>query len=522
MFFIYILSIMLGCSSSNVTSTSNATISGRIDNDLNIGMISTEVFVNLKHSHLMIGEKNKITVSPIDDVDMQIIEAASLSGNYIEITNDNELFITDTQGKRTDILALQLNYDGNEITQNFEIRFADESKVCLGIYLAGDNDLNGGSYSYVSGFDFVKNDLAELTQVTIDNDKLQIILLIDRNDISDDAYRGTILQDPGIFLIENGTVVKLRHMPEPNMGDPATLTFFLDAMNDYCKAQKYILDLWSHGFSIFGVGFDASHDNDSLDAQELKQGIEESKLGSLDVILFSACLMMDLGILGELKDCVGAITGSADSVPGNGSFYGNKKSRGLVGAIEDNADASNITLAEKMCEVNFNSYFNSNEHGSSGDIHKFLTYSAVDQTKAQNVMDALKNLLLEGDGLRANFDAIFTELVTKESVFYSCYDYYGTSHTGDIIDLGSLAYAISEYHNNNQLKSLATALLNTIKGINGYVTKALHVRTESEFNEDHIGLGIFYKPPTSSLGSYQMNNSEVYEYTGWNKLMGVN
>ncbi|HCB64316.1 MAG TPA: hypothetical protein DEP20_02975 [Fusobacteria bacterium] len=273
-----------------------------------------------------------------------------------------------------------------------------------------------------------------------------------------------------------------------------------------------MLDIWSHGFSIFGVGFDQSHENDSLTPYEIRKGIEESNLSRVDVLIFSACLMMDLGVLGELKDYVEAVTGSADSVPGDGSFYGNSGNRGIVGVIEDYSSSTSVDMAKAICVANYESYFNKNQQNAYGDIYQFLTYSAVDQSKADKVMSSLKELILDNSGeLRSSFFQLFSEFILNESVFYSCYDYSGTSNVGDVLDLGSFAYALSKSGN-----AKADALLQSIKE---YIVEAKHIRAEPEFNEEHIGLGILFKYPESNFGSYYINTNETYRNTGWNLLI---
>lgn len=409
-----------------------------------------------------------------------------------------EYFVSDN---RTDIL--QIDYlDDNfaEKTAYLELRKSLPSKVCFGLYLAGDNNLNGGDYSHSVNSDFVKNDLDELISVSFNNQNIQILVFLDTVAHADNFYKKTAFNEPGIYSIDNGQVTKLRTFKEPNMGHQDTFTFFLNTMHDYCDSDKYMLDIWSHGFSIFGVGFDESHYEDSLKPEELRRGIENSKLDKIDVLLFSACLMMDLGVLGELKDVVTTVVGSADYVPGDGSFYGNKISKGIIQhldeALKEDANISSQDIGIIFGKTNYDSYFNHFQHGIQYHAHDFLTYSAVDMSNSNidQIISAMKELIphLSTDTLDLKQNKIKTYCKNK------------------MLDLGNLAESIKDDPNfSSEAKLAAKKLYDSVKRSIVYID---HKETSNE-NDKAIGIGILY-----DSSRYSLSQNSIYKDIGWNKL----
>ena len=73
------------------------------------------------------------------------------------------------------------------------------------------------------------------------------------------------------------------------MGNPATLTDFIQwAVTNY-PANHYLLDLWDHGDGIGGVCEDESSES-ILSLSDVRQAI--TRAGThMDVIGFDACLM---------------------------------------------------------------------------------------------------------------------------------------------------------------------------------------------------------------------------------------
>lgn len=459
----------------------------------------------------------------------EIDEIESYVGNTITIVDkdSNEIEYTDVKKRLSDILVVKGTLDGEYHEEKIELRLSKSSKICYGIYLAGDNDLCGGRGEYSSTYDFVLRDLRELLNVDFDSDNITVLVFIDiQASAQGYYYNNTPFKEPGIYEISKDRVTKLRNYHEPNTGKKSTLKNFLDAMSDYVDVEdegKYILDMWSHGFSILGVGYDTSHKDehyrdDSISPKEFREAIEESKIGKIDVLSFSACLMMDLGLLYELKDVVTAVSGSADYVPGDGTFYGSKYRRGIIGELNARPTLSSQDISELISQENYNSYKNGGAQYTP-HAHEYLTYSALDLEKIDVIKTAFIELLMDGNNLRLDLANILIGKIEKDSVFYGRRNNSGTTGTGDLIDVKSLAYAISQHHTNSEFKQKANDFNNTIQD-SGFILYNKHIRSEDEFRHSG-GFSMLYRKPGGYFNSFirtRMNEVALYKEVGWTDL----
>ena len=95
----------------------------------------------------------------------------------------------------------------------------------------------------------------------------------------------------------------LEEMGEINMGDPATLSVFLNYAKENFRANAYVLAVYDHGGGWRGSCWDAASGEDNLTMDEMCRALDEA--GGVDVILFSApCLMGAAEAVYELRNCV--------------------------------------------------------------------------------------------------------------------------------------------------------------------------------------------------------------------------
>ena len=116
-----------------------------------------------------------------------------------------------------------------------------------------------------------------------------------------------------------------RDQQDPNMGEPETLSAFLNQTVEQYPAEHYGLILWDHGSGpIYGYGIDEKYDDDRLTLTELKGALDNSPFDAdrkLDWIGFDACLMADIEVAAVLSDYAWYQVASQETEPGAGWDY---------------------------------------------------------------------------------------------------------------------------------------------------------------------------------------------------------
>ena len=138
------------------------------------------------------------------------------------------------------------------------------------------------------------------------------------------------------------------HQNEPSMGNPHTLSAFINFCTDYYPAENTGLILWDHGNGpLYGYGQDALHSDDSLLLPEMKTALSETEFAESSKLVFvgfDACLMASLENAAIWKDYAEYLVASEEKEPGIGwdyTFLGNisniKEGRELVKDIVESS-----------------------------------------------------------------------------------------------------------------------------------------------------------------------------------------
>jgi hypothetical protein len=227
----------------------------------------------------------------------------------------------------------------------------DKPRWTIMVYVAADNDL-----SLYASFD-----IDEMTYGINDDGNVTIIALCDQDENSDTklhkikSYSTEQLFDPTLGVTSNSS--------ELNMGDPQTLSKFIDFCKNNYPADNYALVLWNHGggwrnkmpqkissynlesiqqyiadkklkstttksslstllakkttLPVKAVCWDVIN-NDYLTMAEVKQAVSGK---GLTVIGFDACLMGMVEVAYQLKDCAQYMVASEETIPGFGWAY---------------------------------------------------------------------------------------------------------------------------------------------------------------------------------------------------------
>ncbi|HCB63791.1 MAG TPA: hypothetical protein DEP20_00260 [Fusobacteria bacterium] len=527
--FLNIFLLILGCASGSKSSSSTNINKIPIKSlvidfeqvDKNDNKLTFQVEDEIFDNKSPIVVKTSTSLINIQD-EVEILEAKTISGTVS--VQDKDISYTPGEN-RSDILTIKYLEQNQEKTEIREVRIRDRSKTCLAVYIAGDNNLNGSDKLGVhrSDLDFVWLDLQEMTQVSFDSSQLSIIVFLDLHSDSEEYYSNTIFSQSGVYLIENGEVERVRNiLYEPNTGKREQLEYFLKCVQSFSNYEKIVLDLWGHGLSIFGVCFDDNIGtdeevdgfiaSDGLTPLELKQALDNCDM-NISVILFSACLMMDLGVLWQLKDRVKAVSGSADYVPGKGSFYGNTTFPGIVGYLSnlpDNTDDKDIAI--EISKINYNSFITEGAQLLRGDVELFLTQSAVDQTKIVEVRDALKSLL--NYNINFEFKYQLTDKVSHDNTLFYYQKDYSNPQSTIMVDAVSLSKFLSQNATSSEIRNKAK---NLYEKLDQYVIYRKHIK-----NHEDIGVSLLftrYDKRFSVEVIDLISENEFYKITKWDQLI---
>ncbi len=214
-----------------------------------------------------------------------------------------------------------------------------EAKPELGwlimVYMAADNNLDP----------YALEDVLEMQKIG-SSDQLKITVLMDRVDYAEwTEARRFLVRRPAEQGGRNSWDLALRTcagLGEQNMGNPQTLTDFVNWSMENHRQPNTMLILWNHGGgwrstdsttparrlnplrvnrqrNTRGIAWDDTDGGDFLETREVRAALEP--IPKLTVIGADACLMGMLEVAYELRDRAAYFIGSQDLEPGEGWPY---------------------------------------------------------------------------------------------------------------------------------------------------------------------------------------------------------
>ena len=248
------------------------------------------------------------------------------------------------------------------------------SKTTLMVYMCGSSlETKAGSAT---------QDLKEMMAAMPTDDSLEIIVLAAgssewREDLNVDAEAANIytITASGLEIVDSE--------PSSNMGDPTTLSRFLDFGYEHCQADHYALLIWDHGAGpMMGVCFDErftseNHLGDSLSLTELNAALSDSPFSKtkLSWIGFDACLMASVETAITLEPYAEYMIASEEIEPEDGWNYSFITD---IAQDRNGAETGNrVAAAYEQCY-----------QGCPSDI----TLSCIDLSKMQRVSDEMTTL----------------------------------------------------------------------------------------------------------------------------------
>lgn len=240
------------------------------------------------------------------------------------------------------------------------------------VFVNGDNDLE----------QFALADFNEMEMVG-SSDQVKIVVQMDRiagYDSSNGNWTGCrrflVERDNNTSLI---TSPVLQDLGEVDMGNPQTLTDFLDWGKATFPAQHYALVMWNHGSGwrhprpTRGI----SWDDTSATFMTIPQLGTALQGQGLDIVAFDACLMSMVEVGYEIRNSASIMVGSEEDVPAEGYAYNS-----ILGHLVDNPSQSPVQFASAIVNVTVD------EMAGRFDA----THSAIDLSKIGPVTSAADQL----------------------------------------------------------------------------------------------------------------------------------
>ena len=245
-----------------------------------------------------------------------------------------------------------------------------------------------------------------------------------------------------IFKLTKNGFEKIETYPQLNMGDPKTLSDFLEYGYKNYPAGRYNLILYDHGGAIDGAIYDdISGDNIQLD--EFSKALSDSPFNSdnkFDSVIFRTCLNGTLEVAGLFEDYADYIAFSEEV------SYGSKYSNVLSFLNDVKASDDGYLFAKKFVDQYKKQMEEIDIFGSKG-----VTYSVVDLSKIDSIIDKFDSFI-EGIDLKTNYNSI-------SKVRANLYQYASSEEKGyDTIDLYSFVEGIKSYSSVD-----STSLLETLR-----------------------------------------------------------
>lgn len=232
-------------------------------------------------------------------------------------------------------------------------------------------------------------DLQEMMNASVDTDVNNVVVyaggasewLIPE---IDSKYNTTLLLDNGEFTVINETA-------SVNMGEPDTLSNFINDCFENYDTDLYSLILWDHGAGpVVGFGIDENY-TDILDLPELEKALSSSVGTSgkkLEWIGFDACLMSSLEVADIMEPYANYLIASQETEPGWGWNYDFLSSLSKPGMNGVNLSKEIIDSYMNFGESAFEQYPN---------CYSDLTLSCIDLNKYADVEELLNSSFKEQD-----------------------------------------------------------------------------------------------------------------------------
>ena len=222
-----------------------------------------------------------------------------------------------------------------------------------------------------------------------------------------------------------------------DMGDPETLSNFINFCTDYYPARDYVLILWDHGGGpVLGYGSDELFKYDSLLLPELKEAMDNTIFKDRKLLMagFDACLMGSLESALLWQDYADCLVASEELEAGDGWDYS------FLSVF--NGDPGGKEIGTAVVEA-YRDYY---EASKNEFYHPDYTLACMDLSGAGEVsaaLDRLSSRMEEGLG-EGSFADLSRARSSAKTFGLAAVDSKGEGY--DLIDLGDFAGRAGELY----------------------------------------------------------------------------
>ncbi|MSS59128.1 hypothetical protein FYJ51_09465 [Erysipelotrichaceae bacterium Oil+RF-744-GAM-WT-6] len=150
----------------------------------------------------------------------------------------------------------------------------------------------------------------------------------------------------GRYQVVDGSLEEAETAELASMGDPSTLTDFIQWGMDNYPSEHYGVILWDHGGgNADGVCYDELYDGDNLTLPELGSALSDTG-STLDFIGFDACLMASLETAKVISGSGYYMVASEETEPGQGWDY-----ESMLNAIGEDPSMQGDVLGQVICDA---------------------------------------------------------------------------------------------------------------------------------------------------------------------------
>ncbi len=289
------------------------------------------------------------------------------------------------------------------------------------VYMVGsDLESGGGESLFVPGF--ATMDIAEMLNTNLSEN---VNLLIYTGGARR-WYGDFIPHDKNmIFQVQGNDLKPLEQLDPVSMGEPATLTYFLNYGYERFPADKYGIVLWNHGAGpMIGYGIDERYTTqngiDLLTPKELDTAFANSVFreeNKLEWVGFDACLMSSVETSHMLSNYANYMVASQEVIPASGWDYS------FLGSIDGNKTGEDIGKAI------IDSYMDSAQY-------YIETLSLLDLTKTAKVEQAMDGLF---DDVNSTLDLLNFSNISRNVSLTKSFGKSGSEMSlYDLVDLYDL------------------------------------------------------------------------------------
>ncbi|MCL2323356.1 MAG: clostripain-related cysteine peptidase [Oscillospiraceae bacterium] len=341
--------------------------------------------------------------------------------------------------------------------------------------------MNGSDLESQSGA--ATEDLIEILESGVDSNNVNLVIFTGGTN----RWQNNVVPENECVLweIEDGMLYDIAGVGLVNMGNPGTLSSFINFSVYNFPADKYGLIMWDHGGgSIVGFGHDEKFVKNNLSLLDMNYAFDRSVLAQnkLEFLGFDSCLMATLEMGEVASNYAKYLIASEDLEPGAGWDYY------FLSTLNDNPQMDGAELGKNIIDY-FIAYYGK-------DSDQILTLSVVNLSNIRRVSRALDNLMARCSHiLLTDRKSSFNLLAGKRNMTKTFGEGSPRDNQCDMVDIGDMAGKLSDLYSNE-----ARIL---IEKLNECV---LYNRNNSDVNLN--GLSVYYIYGGKEYGNYSLNTYE--------------